>query len=111
MGIFSKTIDSPVFDTDWKLKNSVRMDADDLASIESAEVIDGLYGPNLKINLKAGGNWRKKISPRMDTSLLPIGSKVELEKIALCILSKPGEKDIQNFEIDGCLLPQYQTAE
>lgn len=111
MGIFSKSIKSPVFDVNWQLKNSVRMDADDLANIESAEVIDGLWGKNLKINLKAGGNWRKKISPRVDQTKLPIGMQVPLTSIALCTLSKPGEDDIQNFEIDGYLLPEYQTAE
>ena len=111
MGIFSKSIKSPVFDVNWQLKNSIRMDADDLDKIESAEVIDGLWGKNLKINLKAGGNWRKKISPRVDVSRLPIGTQVPLTSIALCTLSKPGEDDIQNFEIDGYLLPEYQPAE
>ena len=111
MGIFSKSIKSPVFDVNWQLKNSVRMDADDLATIESAEVIDGMFGKQLKINLKAGGNWRKKISPRIDTSRLAVGTSIPLTSIALCTLSKPGEDDIQNFEIDGYLKPEYQTAE
>lgn len=111
MGNFIKNIDGPVFDTNWVLKSSVRMDADDLKAIESAEVIDSLFGRNLKINLKSGGNYRKKISPRMDLTKLPIGKKVDLMSIALCTLSKPGEKDIQNFEIDGCLLPEFETAE
>jgi len=111
MGIFSKKINSPVFDINWTLKESYRMDADDLAKIESAEVIDGLYGKNLKINLKGGGNWRKKISPRMDHSRLPVGTQIPLTAITLCVLSKPGEDDIQNFEIDGYALPEYESAE
>ena len=111
MGIFIKKIKGPIFNEGWQVKYSVRMDADDLETIESAEVIDGYFGKNLKINLKAGGNWRKKISPRVDVSRLPIGTQVPLTSISLCTLSKPGEDDIQNFEIDGYLLPEYETDE
>ena len=111
MGNFIKSIDGPIFDTNWTVKSSVKMDADDLKAVESAEVIDSMFGRNLKINLKSGGNYRKKISPRMDLTKLPVGTKVDLMKITLCTLSKPGEKDIQNFEVDGCLAPEFESAE
>lgn len=92
---------------DWHEKESYRMDADDLAKIESAEVVDGFLGKYLKINLKSGGYWKIKISPRVDHSRLPIGTKVPLTSITLCILSKLDEDDIQNVLIDGYLLPEY----
>lgn len=112
MGNFSKAFSGTIFGLKWNLKGKpIYMDADDLRTFESAEVTEGLYGPNLRINRKDGGYISKKISPRMDTTMLPIGTKVDLTKVALCTLTKPGADDIQNFEIDGYALPEYQNAE
>lgn len=113
MGKFEKGIKGTVYGVNWKqVGEPIHLDADDLRIYKDAVVTEGLYGPNLRLNRVDGGYRSKKISPRMDLTKLPIGTKVDLTKIALCTLSKPGEEQLyQNFEIDGYLLPEYETAE
>lgn len=96
-----------IYDTKWKCVKKQRLDADDLQKIESAEIIEGQWGPQVRFNMKSGGWGVHKLSPRMDFSKFPIGTKLELTSLALCTLSKPGADNVENIEIDGGLKDIY----
>lgn len=88
MNIFSKL---QVYAGKWNLKASRSFEAEEIAAVSKAEVVDSQYGNSVCFFMKAGG---KTYIPLSNDSTLTVGDSVDLSKILLLTLEKEGEADI-----------------
>lgn len=93
MGLFEKL---PSYGK-WNVTNREKFSANELASVEKAEVVPSEFGLSVKIN-RIGGAYT--FLPLSNTSKeVAVGDKVDLANCFMLTLSKSGANDIYKIEI------------
>jgi hypothetical protein len=93
MNIFSIL---PIYADKWQEKDIRAFDPEEIAAVESAEVVTSSYGLSVCFMFKAGG---QSYIPLDINSTLNEGDTVDLTKAKIVTLSKTGQKDIFRVRI------------
>ena len=93
MNIFSSL---KVYAGKWMLKDSRAFSDEEIAAIESADVVDSQYGSSVCFLMKGGG---RTYLPLSNTSSLAVGDSVDLHKAQLLTLGREGDADIYRVSI------------
>lgn len=80
----------------WSVKSSRSFEADEIAAVSSAVVVNSQYGSSVCFHMVSGG---QKFIPLSNDSSLGIGESVDLSKAQLVTLGKEGEADILRVSI------------
>ena len=75
----------------WSVSSSTKFNAEEIASVNRAVVVDSQYGPSVCFFLKTG---EQAYIPVAQDSTLGVGEVVDLTKVEVLTLSKSGEADI-----------------
>lgn len=80
----------------WREASRDKLSKAEAASIDSIEVVEGLYGLSMCFLMKAGG---KKFIPLSRDSDLEEGDSVKISSVELITLERDGDDDI--YRADG----------
>ena len=81
----------------WNVASKEAFDANDIASIQSNEVVPSEYGLSVKLN-RVGG--QASFIPVSNTSReVTVGESVDLSKCFIITLSRSGDNDIYRIEV------------
>lgn len=78
----------------WEVTERRKFNAEELASAKSAVVVEGDYNNAVKITIDGGDVY----IPVSENSSLTLGQIVDLTKVELLTLSRPGDDDILRIE-------------
>lgn len=92
MNIFSAI---HVYPGAWQETNSRSFSEEELASIESAKVVDSQYGNSVCFTMKSGG---KAYIPLSNTCSKDVGEEVDVKSAKLITLSREGDADIYRVD-------------
>lgn len=92
MNIFSAI---HVYPGAWQETNSRSFSEEELASIESAKVVDSQYGNSVCFTMKSGG---KAYIPLSNTCSKAVGEEVDVKSAKLLTLSREGDADIYRVD-------------
>lgn len=84
-----------VYAEKWQVSNRRAFNAEEIASVQKAEVVPSTYGNSVCFTMVSGG---KTFIPLSETSSKGVGEMIDLSKAQLLTLSKRGENDIQRIE-------------
>lgn len=93
MNIFSSL---KVYAGKWNESAKRAFDAEEIAAVEKAQVVESNYGFSVCFMMKSGG---ETFIPLDRNSTLGVGDSVDLTKAQLVTLSRAGEDDIYRVRI------------
>lgn len=79
----------------WKLSDSRKFNAEEIAAVERTEVVASQYGNSVCFFMKGGG---LSFIPLSNQSSVGVGESIDMNNAKLLTLSKPGEDDILRVE-------------
>lgn len=85
-----------VYPGKWMLKESRNFNAEEIASVKSATVVDSQYGNSVCMVLTSGSY---AYIPLSNDSAGAIGDSVDISKAKLLTLSREGEADIVRIQL------------
>lgn len=80
----------------WQVKNTRPFTAEEIAEVESAEVVESNFGFSVCFTMKAGGQHYIPVDLESDVA---IGQVVDVSKAQLKTLCKRGETDILRVSV------------
>ena len=92
MSIFDKL---EVYAQKWAVTASRKFQAEEIAAVDEAVVVESDYGNSVCFFMKAGG---RTYLPLSTESTYKVGDKIDLTSAKIITLSKKGEADISRVE-------------